>query len=284
MWGKADGFILRIKEVWDSNVNGTLMFCIVKKMKAVKKVLKGLNKECYSDIEVKTEEAAMILNEIQKNIRDDLMNPILITKERAAMETLRELNKANYSFLQQKAKLKWTDEGDMNSAYFHASLKKRCIETLSFKLKTNEGIVCRCSSIQDAFLEYYQGLLGSKKDNENVRAAVLEYGKYCTEDHITILNKPVLYEEIKQMVFSIPIDKTPGPDGYSSGFFRDSWNVIGNDVVAAVRISLAQSNVKSINATNISRFLSVRDLPRSNNSDPLLAAMFIQGYIKNFVQ
>ncbi|XP_074297321.1 uncharacterized protein LOC141628032 [Silene latifolia] len=64
MWGSAAGFIPRIKEVWGNTMNGTRIFCIVKKVKGLKNVLKGLNKECYSDIEVKTEEAELILAEI----------------------------------------------------------------------------------------------------------------------------------------------------------------------------------------------------------------------------
>ncbi|XP_074283251.1 uncharacterized protein LOC141607804 [Silene latifolia] len=180
------------------------MFCIVKKLKALKNVLKDLNKECYSDIEVKTEEAELTLAEIQSHIMGDPMNPSLITREREAMENLRVLTKAKYSFLQQKAKIKWTDDGDINSAYFHANIKKRCIRNTIIQIEDQQGNVCTDNqSIQDAFLEYYNGLLGSRK--------------------------------VKQMVFSIPIDKASGPDWYSSGFFRDSWDLIGSDVVDVVQ-------------------------------------------------
>ncbi|XP_074315540.1 uncharacterized protein LOC141651738 [Silene latifolia] len=57
MWGQAADFMARVKDVWDRAINGTKMFCIVKKLKGLKAVLKELNKECYSDIEIQTGEA-----------------------------------------------------------------------------------------------------------------------------------------------------------------------------------------------------------------------------------
>ncbi|KAL0455067.1 UNVERIFIED_CONTAM: hypothetical protein Slati_0845900 [Sesamum latifolium] len=35
-------------------------------------------------------------------------------------------------------------------------------------------------------------------------------------------------------VVDIPEDKSPGPDGYSSGFFKVAWPIIGNRVTQAV--------------------------------------------------
>ncbi|CAN1146690.1 Transposon TX1 uncharacterized 149 kDa protein [Linum perenne] len=33
---------------------------------------------------------------------------------------------------------------------------------------------------------------------------------------------------------SMPNDKAPGSDGYSVSFFKECWNTVGDDVVAAV--------------------------------------------------
>ncbi|CAN1153332.1 LINE-1 retrotransposable element ORF2 protein [Linum perenne] len=41
-------------------------------------------------------------------------------------------------------------------------------------------------------------------------------------------------EEIKKAIFSISNDKSPGSDGYSAEFFKDSWELIGNEVCTAV--------------------------------------------------
>ncbi|XP_074301473.1 uncharacterized protein LOC141632867 [Silene latifolia] len=81
-----------------------------------------------------------------------------------------------------------------------------------------------------AFLEYYQSLLGSQTETERVNLTVVRNGACCTAEHWNILNKPVTAEEVKQCLFSIPKGKSPGPDGYGSQFFRDAWEIIGDEI------------------------------------------------------
>ncbi|XP_074305081.1 uncharacterized protein LOC141640019 [Silene latifolia] len=63
-----------------------------------------------------------------------------------------------------------------------------------------------------------------------VRQQVLNTCKCCTEAQKKILNKPVSNEEIKEAFFKLLIDKSPGPDGYTSGFFKDSRDIMGSDI------------------------------------------------------
>ena len=41
-------------------------------------------------------------------------------------------------------------------------------------------------------------------------------------------------EEIKRAVWDCGLDKSPGPDGFTFGFYRRFWDIIENDVVDAV--------------------------------------------------
>lgn len=36
-------------------------------------------------------------------------------------------------------------------------------------------------------------------------------------------------EEIQRVMFSIDGKKSPGPDGYTSHFFKAAWDVVGSD-------------------------------------------------------
>ncbi|XP_074299195.1 uncharacterized protein LOC141630247 [Silene latifolia] len=51
MWSLAEGFIGLVKEGWQEEIHGSLMFRIVKKLKGLKHRLKQLNREHFSDIE-----------------------------------------------------------------------------------------------------------------------------------------------------------------------------------------------------------------------------------------
>ncbi|KAL0313727.1 UNVERIFIED_CONTAM: hypothetical protein Scaly_2906900 [Sesamum calycinum] len=55
-----------------------------------------------------------------------------------------------------------------------------------------------------------------------------------TSDESIALVKLVTREEIKDAFFDIAEDKAPGPDGYSSGFYKAAWPVIGEEVVKAI--------------------------------------------------
>jgi hypothetical protein len=48
------------------------------------------------------------------------------------------------------------------------------------------------------------------------------------------LDTPFTLEELKAAVFESPADKAPGPDGFSGGFFRSSWNIVKDDLLSAV--------------------------------------------------
>ncbi|XP_074297176.1 uncharacterized protein LOC141627869 [Silene latifolia] len=81
---------------------------------------------------------------------------------------------------------------------------------------------------------FYEGLLGTDGNITKVSTSVVQQGPVCNTDHHTILLAPVTKKEIKDAIFSIPNHKAPGPDGFSSAFFKDSWSVIGDEVCDAI--------------------------------------------------
>ncbi|XP_074288789.1 uncharacterized protein LOC141613945 [Silene latifolia] len=127
MWSDAPNFLDTVKSYWNQQIDGTKMFRVVKKLKALKGGLKSLNKECFSDVELNASKASHYLEDIQLQIQDNYDNPDLIALELQAMDNVRFWTKARDSFLQQKAKSQWIDEGDSNTAYFHNVIKKRCL-------------------------------------------------------------------------------------------------------------------------------------------------------------
>ncbi|KAL2226583.1 UNVERIFIED_CONTAM: hypothetical protein Sindi_2017000 [Sesamum indicum] len=55
-----------------------------------------------------------------------------------------------------------------------------------------------------------------------------------TVEEASSLLLPVTPADVKQAVFDIAEDKAPGPDGYSSGFFKAAWPIVGQEVTMAV--------------------------------------------------
>ncbi|XP_074318738.1 uncharacterized protein LOC141655561 [Silene latifolia] len=221
--GTADCFKDSVKSVWDRVYQGTRMFSVVKKLKALKPALKAINKHCFSDIENTTNITSLALEHIQQELVSDPGNLDLLQQQMDLANNLKELIASRDNFLSQKAKIKWYIEGDLNTSFFHHTIKKRLMMNKVFQIEDQDGNLCTEGDvIQNAFLRYYQGLLGTQIEVITVQQHVVGRGPCCTEAHWELLAKPVTTDEIKKSIFSIPKGKSPGPDGYTSQFYRDA--------------------------------------------------------------
>ncbi|XP_043697269.1 uncharacterized protein LOC122648066 [Telopea speciosissima] len=75
------------------------------------------------------------------------------------------------------------------------------------------------------------------------------------------LGKEVNGDEVKRVVFSLKSSKAPGPDGFGAGFYKHSWEVIGEELTHAVQWFFVNSFMpRSINATFITLVLKLGDV------------------------
>ncbi|KAF4357729.1 hypothetical protein G4B88_023187 [Cannabis sativa] len=70
------------------------------------------------------------------------------------------------AFLQQKAKVTWVQNGDLNTAIFHASIKQRARHNQIFSIESKNGTrITDPNLISAAFVDYYKELLGTSLAN-----------------------------------------------------------------------------------------------------------------------
>ena len=156
--------------------------------------------------------------------------------------------------MQQKAKIDWLKEGDCNTSFFHASIKQRMRQNRILSIEQSDGSRTHDpKQITSAFLEFYKELLASRmKNRRGVYAGIVARGPSLTQKHADILLKEFTMEEVKAVVFSIPGNKSLGPHGFSSNFYQDNWDIIGDDVGKVVLSFLNLGNIlKEINSTII---------------------------------
>lgn len=60
------------------------------------------------------------------------------------------------------------------------------------------------------------------------------YPNSITLEQQADLEREVSKDELKKAVWDCGIDKSPGPDGFTFGFYRRFWNIIEKDVFEAV--------------------------------------------------
>lgn len=57
----------------------------------------------------------------------------------------------------------------------------------------------------------------------------------CTLQDCNLLESEVSEEEVRKVLFAMPNNKSPGPDGFPAEFFRTTWSVLGKDFVTSVQ-------------------------------------------------
>ena len=118
--------------------------------------------------------------------------------------------------------------------------------------KEDGSLTCSTEEVASEFLLYFQRLLGSDSQVEHIDSHVLQCGEAISSNQASDLIKVVSSEEIKEALFSIGNDKSPGPDGYSALFFKRAWDIIGMQLCDAVKEFFSSGSLlKQINHTLI---------------------------------
>ncbi|XP_074316286.1 uncharacterized protein LOC141652637 [Silene latifolia] len=224
-----------------------------RKSKLLKPDLKTPNRNLFSDVERNAEIAYTILVECQRKLQANPRDLILMDIEYQAKESYLLLAQARDDYLRQKSKCQWAKDGDTNSAMFHKVIKSRQIQNKVLRVEDHMGRTCtKTDDIIQAFVNFYEQLLGSNASTTGFYSHIIEKGSKVGNDDWDALCQVPSPDEIKQVLFSIPDDKSPRPDGYTSYFFKASWSIIQSDICKAVRdFFLSGQILKQLNNTNL---------------------------------
>ncbi|XP_074290907.1 uncharacterized protein LOC141617632 [Silene latifolia] len=173
-------------------------------------------------------------------------NPIVVSKLKSLKKPLRELNRHRFSDIEKSVHMARALLDDLQ-------IRAQQLRNFVLQLKDMNGVLqSGFEGIEDAFLNYYKSLLGESKITANVHLPTVRAGKLITACHSQGLLAPVNPAEIKDSLFSIPANKSPGPDGFSSQFYKDSLDIVGPDIVKAVQDFFRTGKLlKQVNTTKL---------------------------------
>ncbi|KAJ9541752.1 hypothetical protein OSB04_028258 [Centaurea solstitialis] len=141
-----------------------------------------------------------------------------MTERGELVNKIKEYETRDLKDLRQQAKVNWLLEGDENSAFFHGYLRNRRRHNHMHGLLWNGNWEMDPSTVKGCVLEFFKEKYSDSNSEQN-----------------SFSQAPFLVEEIKQAVWEVGLDKAPSPDGFSFGFIKQFWDVIGVDFIAAVK-------------------------------------------------
>ncbi|KAK9733590.1 hypothetical protein RND81_04G076900 [Saponaria officinalis] len=236
-WAQNSLFLPLVADIWKVRVIDCPIFRLVSRLKLLKPKLKTLHVEHYSNITERVIHLRGQLLDCQSRVQLDPLNQSLLDEEADLAQIFCRFKKVELNIAYQRAKVHDIKMMDASTSYFFAKIAARRNACNINTVLNTRGDMCRTfEDISDAFLDYYKSLLGTTQEVSLVDSCILYWGpKLSTEEGASLLAS-VTDEEVRCALFSIDTNKSPGPDGYSSGFFRSAWSIIVEDFTKAVKI------------------------------------------------
>lgn len=132
-------------------------------------------------------------------------------------------------------------------------LKQRRARNHISQLTLSNGEICSDTpTLIKEILEHFRRFFGTS----NVRVDCIDSSvfekKILSNEARKLLCREVTGQEIREALWSIKEDKCPGPDGFKSTFFKRAWNIVGPDIIAAIKEYFSTGcMLKQANSTSI---------------------------------
>lgn len=175
-----------------------------------------------------------------------------IAEEKVVLKELKKWSTIEEQIWKQKSRMDWLKMGDSNTRYFHACVKMRQSTNAIHRLERSDGSVCvGQQQIREEVLGFYRRLMGSSASElEVVDKRIMQNGPKLNPEQQMALNADCSEQEVKEALFSMNSNKSPGIDGFNVHFYKKCWSVIGGEVVAAVQQFFSNGKLpKQINLT-----------------------------------
>ncbi|KAE8665579.1 hypothetical protein F3Y22_tig00112540pilonHSYRG00052 [Hibiscus syriacus] len=180
----------------------------------------------------------------------------LMIDELKIEDELRGLEQMDLLFYKQKTKADWIREGDQGTRFFHSMVASKRMNNTIRVFFNQEGVRLRTfDDMSNEAINLFKkqlGVIDPEVNCCNVTTVKELLGYSLPEGASEALIKEIYDVEIKDALWGQGDNKTPGPDGYNSFFFKRTWYIVGNDFLAAIRYCFTNSfMLPSFNATAV---------------------------------
>ncbi|GJY26532.1 hypothetical protein Tco_0401258 [Tanacetum coccineum] len=276
-----DRFKDMVRNGWLVQVSGFYMFRVVKKLKGLKKPIRKLMYD-KGNLHANVVRLREELDKVQTDLDNDPSNLSLREKEAATVVDFNEALLMEEKFLKQKEVNYLVREGGYNLVYFQKVVKSHVSRSRIDVVTDANGAVYHNNDVAKAFINHYEVFLGQPGNTSDLNTDNLFPTRLNDSEALNMV-RDISSQEVKSAMFSMGNDKSPGPNGFTAGFFKDTWDIIGADVIKAVSEFFTNGRLlKELNHTIIALIPKVNTPARVNDYRPDFIVAFINGSLHGY--
>jgi len=231
-WTKMSGFIEAVQQNWNAPVSSS---CAVErlflKLQRLSRDLQKWGQRKIGNVKLQLGTAKEILHhlEIARDSRD--LSPSEEWLRKKLKLHCLGLASLERTIARLRSRVLYLKEGDANTSFFHQQARYRKKKNFIAKLQVGDQTVVNQEDKQEAVLQFYENLLGTADE----RDYTIDFAEIGIQQHdLSSLESPFTEEEVWATIKEMPLDKAPGPDGYTGRFYKSCWGIIKDDIMSAL--------------------------------------------------
>ncbi|KAL0298100.1 UNVERIFIED_CONTAM: putative ribonuclease H protein [Sesamum calycinum] len=204
-------FTPSVQNVWRHRIEGTSMYAVTRKLRALKPVFRTLRKK-KGDLSLNVKLAAEFLGTVQQLLQTDRHNAFLIRLEKCCKMVFFRATKMEQVMLQQRAKIQWLKGGDQCSRIFFRKVAMRRASKKVFQIANEAGrTLTEQDEVVNEFVSFYQRLGGERRREYIDLRYLRPWARHVVTpaECMALVQRPTR-EEVKDAFFDIAEDKAPG--------------------------------------------------------------------------
>ncbi|CAH1428537.1 unnamed protein product [Lactuca virosa] len=225
------------------------MYLVFQKPKKLKPPIRKLRKQ-LGNLSHKVKALRIELEIAQEQLDREPDNEEISVEHAVYLEEFTKALCEEECLLRQKVKLNWLKEGDRNNKYYHKFIKERQSINKINSITDEDGVVHGDDKVANISVAHFSDFLEKARDVDPLVSPNDLFSNTLTNEEVDWMVRPLEDKEIKQTMFDIGNDKAPGPDWFTSTFFKKAWNIVGKEVCKAVKeFFLNEQLLQAVNHT-----------------------------------
>jgi hypothetical protein len=248
-WMEHEHFLDIVAHGWNIPVSQTdKAKSLSAKFKNLRRVLKAWQSQLSSlKTNIVNVKLILCLMDVLEEFRD--LSIIEWNFRQLLKEKLASLLRQQQIYWKQRGTVKWVKFGDEGTKFFHANATIKHRRKLITSPVDDNGLeLFDRTSKADLLWASYKERLGTT-DNIFMQ---FDLGTLLQRSNeLGCLSEPFSHEEIDDVVKNLPLDKSPGPDGFNTDFVKRCWTIIKQDFYdLCAAFHQGQISLQSINGSH----------------------------------